>query len=133
MGGVVSKNFFFFLCSPPLYFFFCVCVLVQPNSAHTEPYNLRLVVLLLFGQVTIWNRATISSRGPQKLFFHNKQQSLLVKRERGEKKISYNSWCAKKKSFGCNTWTRLGMEPTRRLIKIYCENCIDHCGRLLFK
>ena len=98
MGGVVSKNFFFFLCSPPLYFFFCVCVLVQPNSAHTEPYNLRLVVLLLFGQVTIWNRATISSRGPQKLFFHNKQQSLLVKREE-EKKKSLTIVGALKKKF----------------------------------
>ena len=87
MGGVVSKNFFFFLVFTSFVFlFFFVCVLVQPNSAHTEPYNLRLVVLLLFGQVTIWNRATISSRGPQKLFFHNKQQSLLVKREEEKKK-----------------------------------------------
>ena len=97
MGGVVSKNFFF-SCVHLLCISFFFCVLVQPNSAHTEPYNLRLVVLLLFGQVTIWNRATISSRGPQKLFFHNKQQSLLVKREE-EKKKSLTIVGALKKKF----------------------------------
>ena len=98
MGGVVSKNFFFSCVHLLCISFFFVCVLVQPNSAHTEPYNLRLVVLLLFGQVTIWNRATISSRGPQKLFFHNKQQSLLVKREE-EKKKSLTIVVALKKKF----------------------------------